>query len=109
TRTPPLDAATPERLVPFLRRTPDPTIQLVRCEALERVRRGSPEGTSFVDLSDLGSLADLRPGRPLRERVSGANFRTVKTVGLEEVAARLGAIHADRATTYARLAREAPG
>lgn len=105
----PLDAATPERLVPFLRRTPDPTVQLVRCEALERVRRGSPEGTSFLDLSELGSLEDLRPGRPLRERVSTANFRTVTALGLGEVEARLHAIRADRDATYARLAEEAPG
>ena len=43
------DLDDPERLIPFLRRTPDPTIQLVRQEALERVRGRHPQGTAFVD------------------------------------------------------------
>ena len=41
------DLKDPERLIPFLRRTPDPTIQVVRRTALDRVRGHSPEGTSF--------------------------------------------------------------
>ena len=43
------DRSTAERLIPFLRRTPDPTIQIVRSAVLERVRSGAPQGTSFVD------------------------------------------------------------
>src|SRR4051794_27200135 len=38
------DVKEPERLIPFLRRTPDPTIQVVRRTALDRVRGGSQEG-----------------------------------------------------------------
>src|SRR4051812_43868216 len=37
------DLQEPERLIPFLRRTPDPTVQVVRRAALDRVRGNSQE------------------------------------------------------------------
>jgi hypothetical protein len=102
-----VDTATPERLIPFLRRSPDPTIQLVRYSSLERVREGFPEGTQFLDVSKLMTMdldrADLLP---LRERIARANFKTVQRLGLDEIQSRLAAIRADRDAAYARFPGE---
>jgi hypothetical protein len=97
------DVEHPERLVPFLRRTPDPCIQIVRTASLARVRAGTPEGTRFLDMAhfDAGLVADVAP--PLRERIARANFETVQRLGLDEVRGRLDAIRRDRDATYGAL------
>jgi hypothetical protein len=98
------DVTDAERLIPFLRRTPDPTIQLVRRDALDRVREGFNDGTQFIDISVLTTLDLTRDDTlPLRERIARANLRTVKRLGLEEVERRLSAIFRDRTEAYARL------
>lgn len=98
------DLSSAERLVPFIRRTPDPTIQLVRCDALDRVREGFNEGTQFVDLRALSTLgAPPETTLPLRERIARANLKTVERLGAAEVERRLAAIRRDRNETYHRL------
>ena len=95
------DTSGPERLIPFLRRTPDPTIQVVRSSVLERVRSGAPQGTSFVSLASLDFSATPQP--PLRERIARSNLARVTAEGLAEVTRRLDAIRDDRAATYRGL------
>lgn len=93
-----------ERLIPFLRRSPDPTIQLVRTSSLERVREGSVEGTSFVDPAALDfSMPPPKRQRPLRERIAGANLKTIERLGLEQTEAILQDIFADRDRSYRAL------
>jgi hypothetical protein len=93
-----------ERLIPFLRRSPDPTVQLVRTSSLERVREGSVEGTSFVDPASLDfSMPPPKRQRPLRERIAGANLKTIERVGLEQAEALLQDIFADRDRSYRAL------
>jgi hypothetical protein len=99
----PIDRVQPERLIPFLRRTPDPTIQIVRSSALDRVRSGTPQGTSFVNAGTLDLAALVQPPPPLRERIARANLEKVDAVGIDEVARRLDDIRRDRDATYARL------
>jgi hypothetical protein len=72
----PLDAA---RLVPFIRRTPDPTIQLVRASLIERLR-----GDASAD-------------------VGRANLATVTARGLGALDALLSDIRRDRDASYAAL------
>jgi hypothetical protein len=101
------DVHHPERLVPFLRRTPDPCIQIVRTGSLARVRSRTSEGTTFVDMAhfDTGTHDDVGP--PLRERIARTNFETVQRMGLEEMRSLLDAIRSDRDATYgALLAKE---
>lgn len=96
------DLASPARLVPFLRRSPDPTIQCVRLSVLSDLRRGE-EGTDYVDLSTT-SLAEIlaRPvRRPLHERIAERNLDTLERVGANAVEAVLADIAADRASAYA--------
>lgn len=96
-----LDAATPARLVPYLRRSPDPLLQLVPLELLDRVRAYP----AVVDLADqaqmLGGLA-----APLRGDVADAiaadNHARV-TADAAAVAATLEDIAADRRRSYARF------
>lgn len=95
-----------ERLVPFLRRSPDPTIQLVRRAALERVRVGDgAHGTGMVDLStlDLDALLAASPQAPIHERVAVHNLATVTTLGADAVEEILADIRRDRDESYAAL------
>ena len=100
------DLKDPERLIPFLRRTPDPTIQVVRRSALDRVRGNSQEGTSFFDLADLGTLP-LPQKEPLslRRRIAQANLETTLEVGVTTLEALFQDIRRDRDQSYARLRR----
>jgi hypothetical protein len=99
---PELDA--PERLIPFLRRSPDPTIQLVRRTVLERVRERSPEGTGFVDLRLLDPKSLQLDSTPtLREKIAEANLSTVRRLGVAEVERLLAEIRRDRDQSYARV------
>ena len=94
------DASDPERLIPFLRRTPDPTIQVVRSSVLDRVRGGAPQGTSFVSVASLNLDVVVQP--PLRERIARTNAARVKATreAFERV---LEDIRLDRQRTYAAL------
>lgn len=99
---PDLDDA--ERLVPFLRRSPDPTIQLVRCEALAAVRGEPTNGTSLVEtwmMSPAGLVTHAALG--VRERIALNNLHTVREVGPSAIDTLLADIERDRAQSYARL------
>lgn len=99
------DMRTPERLVPFVRRTPDPTIQLVRHSVLERVRRATPSGTAFFDPehTNLEELLRAPPQVPVHERIAQTNHETVERLGVEGVCERLDDIVRDREASYAAL------
>lgn len=93
-----------ERMVPFLRRSPDPTIQLVRCEALAAVRGEPTNGTALVEvwmLSPAGLAKEEAIG--VRERIALHNLKTVRDVGPAAIEAVLADIERDRAATYAEL------
>ena len=83
------DTSSPDRLTPFVRRTPDPTLQLTRLSVLERVRRGTPQGTAFFDPSamDLARLLETKEARPLHERIA-ERIVVLCTVGRRAEAAR---------------------
>jgi len=98
-----------ERLIPFLRRSPFPTIQVVRRTALDRVRGAADEGTAFLDLTLVASLDLHQPvTTPLRERIANANLATVTRVGVPVLESAIGDILRDRDETRARLAHAKP-
>lgn len=94
----------PERLIPYIRRSPDPTIQLVRRAVLDRMRQGPAEGTHFIDLNNF-SLEDLpRPDqKPLRARIASSNAETLSAYGFARFDALIADILLDRDASYARL------
>ena len=78
---------TPYQLVSFLRRTPDPMIQLVRAPLLDRLRAPRPS---------------------LSEDVAEQNFATVNARGAAALDAILRDIRRDRDQSYAALASPDP-
>ena len=98
-------AETAGSLVPFLRRTPDPVIQLTRLAVLEQARRGSGGTTKYVDPStvDVAALLAAPPDRSLHERISEANHRTVMRETVARLEELLLDIRRDRDVSYARV------
>jgi hypothetical protein len=93
-----------ERLIPFLRRTPDPCIQVIRITVLDRVRGTVPEGTQFVDVHLLEAAASgAGPEVSVRDRVCRANLETAQRVGVDELRRCMDEILRDRDATYRRL------
>ena len=76
----PMDLSDANRAVSFLRRSPDPTLQLVRVATLDRVRSGRPAGSVYVDASQLSpdELRKLEPPPSLSDQVAAANLRTLR-------------------------------
>ncbi|HEX6763886.1 MAG TPA: DUF1415 family protein, partial [Polyangiaceae bacterium] len=100
----------PDRLVPYLRRTPDPTLQLVRESTLSRVR-GELHGTSFYRPEVFARSATGNHSDPsdVRERIARTNHETVVRLGVEALEAVFEDILRDRDATRERLARPEVG
>ena len=104
---PPAAGASPYQWVPYLRRTPDPTIQCVRIDVLEELR-GAEEGKHFVDpdtIQDIASFLDAPLKKPLHERVAQANATMLERVGVADFGAIIEDIKADRDAAYAPILR----
>ncbi|MGZ3416452.1 MAG: DUF1415 family protein [Polyangiales bacterium] len=92
--------------VSFLRRTPDPTIQLVRRTALDRVRGDEDHGSAYFDPAMIEQLLEkqLVAKKPrLHDRVESHNRRAVSEAGLAKIATLLDALKHERDATYAAL------
>jgi hypothetical protein len=95
-----LDLSTPPKLVPFVRRTPDPLLQLVPLAILDQVR-GAPQAATLGHQAKLlGGVA--APPRPdVAARIAQANHaRLRETHG--DFTRVLQAICEDRNASYAR-------
>jgi len=88
----PRDLRDAHRAVPFIRRSPDPTLQFVRIETLEAVRGDG--GDRYVDPSRLtpALLAALHVENSLSDRIAEENLQTIVREGADEVARLLAAI-----------------
>jgi hypothetical protein len=76
----PIDLSDENRAVSFLRRSPDPTFQLVRTATLDRVRSGRPTGSIYVDPSKLSDaeLRSLQSTPSISEQIARANLRMLR-------------------------------
>lgn len=101
-----VDVSHPDRLVPYVRRSPDPTLQLLRKTALSAIK-GLEQGTEFLDISALSleALTALRspPPKALRERIAEQNLATVTEVGPAPIDAVLADIAHAREEAHERL------
>lgn len=104
------DRQDPERLIPFLRRSPDPMLQAVRTSTLDRIDPSRGSGTQFMDLDQLlaggllsGSLAGQTAPESLRRRVARQNLETLERHGLGVFERALDDIIEDRRRSYAAL------
>jgi hypothetical protein len=101
----PYGVDTPDRLVMFLRRSPDPSVQLVRFTALDAVRSSAPGGKFLFDFTP-GGYAELERRSselPVSDRIARDNFATVGKLGIARFETILDDIRADRARSYARF------
>lgn len=75
----PRDLLDAHRAVQFIRRSPDPTLQLVRATVLETVRGEMQGGSRYVDPSGLTLEQALAIASPisLAERIATANLETL--------------------------------
>lgn len=109
------DLRSAARAVPFIRSSPDPTIQLVRTSVLDAIHASeSPHGSVFLDPKKMSleqMMAANAQSEPLHERVARANLATIEDRGVDAIRAQIEDIHRDRDDSYARLGerRRRPG
>jgi hypothetical protein len=105
----PADMGSPSRLVSFIRRTPDPSIQFVRLSVLSQLRARDPKETTYVAPDELDAfvkkLAEgpIEQRLPLHERIARANFETVRARGVTQVQAIMDDILRERDERYRAL------
>ncbi|HEU4406466.1 MAG TPA: DUF1415 family protein [Polyangiaceae bacterium] len=94
------------RLVPFFRRTPDPTLQFVRLAVLDRIHSQRPRGTRFFDgtVEAWQALGGEPPPPSVTEQITESNFRLAREGGqLAKMRAVLDDIFAERAALGGRF------
>jgi hypothetical protein len=95
------DVASPARLVPFLRRSPDPLLQLVPLSLLDSVRGALPA-------ADLAAQAEMLSGQAppprgdVADRIAAENHQRVTRL-MGDFEAVLAAIAEDRRRSYPRV------
>ncbi|HSN26424.1 MAG TPA: hypothetical protein VLT45_09065 [Kofleriaceae bacterium] len=97
----PLDLATPARLVPFLRRSPDPLLQLVPLALLESVRGAPMPVERAQQVQMLGGVGPMVRG-DIADRIAEVNHARV-SAEQAEVMRVLETIAQDRRASYARV------
>lgn len=105
-----LDLATAARLVPFLRRSPDPLLQLVPLALIHAAREAAGAGSSSAGLGQQATMLGGHAAAPrtgLTERIAAANHATVAEAHAA-ITAVLDAIAADRSAAYARAGITGP-
>jgi hypothetical protein len=83
----PRDLLDANRAVHFIRRSPDPTLQLVRASVLRAVRGDAGGGSRYVDTSKLSLEEAMALASPLSlaERIAQANFATLQREGADRL------------------------
>ncbi|MCU0685287.1 MAG: DUF1415 domain-containing protein [Polyangiaceae bacterium] len=95
----PYSEAAGARMVPFFRRTPDPTLQFVRLSLLDHIHDQRPRGTRFFDGTPEAwqALGVEAPPLSVTEQITQSNFRlAVEKRKLAEMSAVLADIFAER-------------
>lgn len=96
-----LDLASPARLVPYLRRSPDPLLQLVPLALLNSVRGAPPAVGRTAQAQILGGLASA-PRGDVADTIAAVNHTRVSAEVIA-IEAALDDIAADRRRSYARV------
>ena len=92
------DLATPARLVPLLRRSPDPMLQVVRWSVLEAARRAPPPPDRAAQARLLAG-ATHAPHERASDAIARANHATI-AADAAALTAILDDLARDRATSY---------
>jgi hypothetical protein len=94
----------PFALLTLFRRTPDPTIQWVRLDALDSIYEGRRKGTVVMTPSQVAAiLNNPEPVSDLYDRIAETNQATAERMGYDEVVAALSKIAAEGRQNYRRI------
>ncbi|MCB9571618.1 MAG: DUF1415 family protein [Kofleriaceae bacterium] len=96
------DLGTAARAVPWLRRSPDPTLQVVRLAAMASLRGAAAAPARATQAAILAGHARAAPRPPTSEQVAELNLATARAHAAA-VEAAVAAIHADRDRAYAAI------
>lgn len=91
-----LDASSPDALVPFFRRTPDPTIQLVRVAVLEALSREAGPFAAAPDAVERFLRGEGPPPPSVGAWITRANFDGLQRTGPGPIAAIYTSIAEER-------------
>lgn len=103
----PFSDRTPASLVPLFRRSPDPMIQLVRLDALRRVRGERDGSDRYMDPSEVAMLrmSERPPPPSIAEVVARRNAETVRSEGVVSFEAALRELSVKAHAAYEAIAR----
>jgi hypothetical protein len=89
----PRDLDDEHRAVPFIRRSPDPTMQMVRASVLRAVR-GNNDSERYIDISRLSTaeILALEAPVPVSDRIAKMNLQTLQSEGADRVEALLSGL-----------------
>jgi hypothetical protein len=99
----------PSRAAMFLRRSPDPMIQVVRSDVLAQIGAAEGEGTTFVELGSLLAALVNPESRSIRSRVLEHNFATLRREGPPRFEAIFQDLLEDRSQSYERIEQRFSG
>lgn len=90
----PRDLLDAHRAVQFIRRSPDPTIQMVRASVLSAVRGANDGGTRVLDAASmtLEQLMAIHSPLSLADRIAEANLATLRRVGPDRIESLLASL-----------------
>jgi hypothetical protein len=96
---------TADQMVPLFRRSPDPSVQLIRHAALESVRSAAPSGKFLFDGSAqaFAELARREHQLPVSDKIARDNAVTVEQQGVASLLAIYDDLLADRNRSYANF------
>ncbi len=101
----PYNTDNPQATIPLFRRSPDPTIQWVRLDALSALYEGRNAEDRYVDPAEMMAYvvrtAHARPS--LYDRVADTNAKMARHIGLARVEQLLAAYATDARQSYERL------
>ncbi len=93
-------------MVPLFRRSPDPTIQWVRLDALEALYRGRHRNTVFMTPDEIREMLAGPPRKekePLYDRICRTNGLMARRMGLDAVEETLRGYARDAHSAYAQI------
>lgn len=93
----------PYSIIPLFRRTPDPTIQWVRLDALQHLYRGRSNDAIYVDPAEIDVFLAKPRREPLFDRIAETNLQMARRLGIGEVERLLRELSRSAQASYARL------
>lgn len=93
----------PFSLLTLFRRSPDPTIQWVRLDAVRALYEGRDGGTRAISLDQVDELLARPPMAPLYDRIAITNATMARRMRVEFIDQLLAGYHADAQQAYHRI------